>query len=58
MVEEALIITDLLTLETKTGTEISPYQIWEVCCKLTTISLMSNIAMGFHSFVNIIVRLG
>ena len=58
MVEEALIITDLLTLETKTGTEISPYQVWEVCCKLTTISSMSNIATGFHRFVNIMRVLG
>ena len=56
--EEALIVTDLLTLETKTQTENSPCQTWEVCCKLTTISSMSNIATGFHRCVNIIIRLG
>ena len=56
--EEALIVTDRLTLETKTRTENSPSQTWEVCCKLTKISSMLNIATGFYRFVNIIIMLG
>ena len=50
-------VTDLLNLETKSQTENSPYPSWEVRCKFH-ISSMSNVATGFHKFVDIFIGLG